>query len=334
MVPHVKLDTGFRDGGRVLSDTEYRVYVQLGLHVDNDGLCWPKISTLAGGCGKSDRAVQTAIRRLCGLGWVDIVQFGGRGPKNPNVYRINRYFSFGTNRSAPLDDSKGEAQLTLKGAKGENTDIKGEATCTPKGEIPDTLRVKSPHDRRRTSIEEEPVKEEPSRRRTRHSNSNLQKKWVEDHLGIALADIDPATLNDPVDFFHKYHLLVDHNVVKWLKEGYSSIPQGEMSKQSFAKLLETLRTLPGWKPEDADKEWLKDFLQEFSLTESHAKACRDWWDGKHPAKDKGDWKNRLRNGMKGEVKRGRGNGTRTVRQNLREDRPDEEVGNSIGKPLR
>ena len=62
-------------------------------------------------------------------------------------------------------------------------------------------------------------------------------------------------------------------------------------------LLKFLQGLPGWKVDDqADQQWLVDFLAdypEFNL--KTAKACRDWWSGKHDAKDQGAWKNRVRN---------------------------------------
>lgn len=61
-------------------------------------------------------------------------------------------------------------------------------------------------------------------------------------------------------------------------------------------LLKFLQELPNWKGTEDDGHWLLDFLDQYKEFDiKRAKACRDWWSGKHEAKEKGAWKNRLRN---------------------------------------
>ena len=90
---------------------------------------------------------------------------------------------------------------------------------------------------------------------------------------------------------------------------------------SFIKLLQTLQSLPNWMSDEGDTKWLEEFLGDCPLQVGDIKACRDWWDGKRPAKDKGDWKNRLRNWMKVEEKNDGGRRSATARRDpVRSDR--------------
>ncbi|MGD8228060.1 MAG: hypothetical protein PVI20_09785 [Desulfobacteraceae bacterium] len=82
-------------------------------------------------------------------------------------------------------------------------------------------------------------------------------------------------------------------------------------------ILAHLRSLSAWKTSKEDPDWLRTFITEFpSFSAADVRACRDKWDGKNPAKDKGDWKNRLRNWMKVEEKQNGERRTRTARRDI------------------
>jgi hypothetical protein len=64
------------------------------------------------------------------------------------------------------------------------------------------------------------------------------------------------------------------------------------------ELLSQLQSLPYWKGEEIDVNWLAEFTGEFpEFAVQNLIECRDFWDGRRP-RGKGDWKNRLRNWMK------------------------------------
>ena len=67
-----------------------------------------------------------------------------------------------------------------------------------------------------------------------------------------------------------------------------------------AAFLKILKVLPGWRfdlPEDVS--WLREFYVDYpAVTVEYLKNCRDRFSGQPKPKDKGVWKNRLRNWMK------------------------------------
>jgi phage replication O-like protein O len=71
------------------------------------------------------------------------------------------------------------------------------------------------------------------------------------------------------------------------------------------EILSIFKKLRGWSfNEGEDLEWLRDFLRDDPETGiSDIKACRDWYSGKTPLKDKGPWKVRIRNWMEMKKKR-------------------------------
>lgn len=60
------------------------VFMALAFHADDKGLCWPSIQTLMRECNLCERAVQSQIRHLSRLGFVQVEQGGGK-------HRVNHY---------------------------------------------------------------------------------------------------------------------------------------------------------------------------------------------------------------------------------------------------
>ena len=71
----------------------------------------------------------------------------------------------------------------------------------------------------------------------------------------------------------------------------------ETAKES--KMLGFLETLEGWRFRRVDDlAWLREFCRDWpDLDLSLAKACRDYYSGEPPPKNKGPWKNRFRQWM-------------------------------------
>ena len=73
--------------------------------------------------------------------------------------------------------------------------------------------------------------------------------------------------------------------------------EGELTPLEEA-VIKRFARLPGWKPDDDDITWLRDFRAEFpEFDATMVKACVDYNSGRSPPKHKGVWKNRFRNWM-------------------------------------
>lgn len=94
-------------------------------------------------------------------------------------------------------------------------------------------------------------------------------------------------------------------------EAVLASPKEELSKEELSKeevapptpteskILNILKELKGWRyDQEEDIAWLREFMTDYpDFSLAQAKACRDYYSGRAPAKNKGIWKNRLRNWM-------------------------------------
>ncbi len=62
-----------------LPDSEKLVLLALADCANDEGLCWPSMSTLAKKCSKSDRTVQASIKRLVAAGHMSRAEVPGKG---------------------------------------------------------------------------------------------------------------------------------------------------------------------------------------------------------------------------------------------------------------
>ena len=74
--------------------------------------------------------------------------------------------------------------------------------------------------------------------------------------------------------------------------------------ENATELLQKLVSLKHWRTtadddvSDEDMEWLEQFMQKFpEFSIDNVTACADYYSGRKEAKNRGDWKNRLRNWM-------------------------------------
>jgi hypothetical protein len=92
-----------------------------------------------------------------------------------------------------------------------------------------------------------------------------------------------------------YQPLPETTTIDYLTEIEAADIQGNLKA-----LLLLIAKLPYWGagPLSEDVAWLIEFISDFpELSEKTIKDCRDYWDGRR-ARNKGIWKNRLRNWLK------------------------------------
>lgn len=69
-------------------------------------------------------------------------------------------------------------------------------------------------------------------------------------------------------------------------------------EESEGELINALPGLKGWRVDEDDVDWLRDFRSEFpDFDFRELKACAAYYSGRAPPKHKGIWKNRFRNWM-------------------------------------
>lgn len=133
-MPHVKLDTSFRDLLRTLSNNELRVLLILGLHINGDSMAWPSVGRIAEETALGTRTVQRTIKRLQRMGLVAVgCQVGGRG--RAAEYVVTNYFVYGDKRVSQLCHPFDEATPNLTPPKGCHLGSKkGDRALSPQEE--------------------------------------------------------------------------------------------------------------------------------------------------------------------------------------------------------
>jgi len=143
---------------------EYVLALALADHAHEDGShIWPGVDSLAKKSRQSSRTVQRQLIAMQESGWLLLVREGGRGPKDPNEYKINPDWIAGADFESlrnkgdilsPLDgDDKGDTAMTpldeIKGDKNETHDclrvtktaIKGDTAMSPEPSVTITLKA-------------------------------------------------------------------------------------------------------------------------------------------------------------------------------------------------
>lgn len=73
-----------------ISDAQFRTLAALGMYADQDGWCYPMLSTLGKDLGKSKQAVGRDTIHLRKLGYVEVhARFNENGGRRSNLYRLN-----------------------------------------------------------------------------------------------------------------------------------------------------------------------------------------------------------------------------------------------------
>jgi hypothetical protein len=77
------------DSAMALPPLEFKVYAVLARHADAEGVCWPKVATLAARAGCSVRSVQRALRALVRRGVLAVEsRLRSNGSQRSNLYRL------------------------------------------------------------------------------------------------------------------------------------------------------------------------------------------------------------------------------------------------------
>lgn len=161
------------------------VLLALADYANDQGECWPAVSSLAMRTCMSVRGVQTILRRLEADGWLAIEVGGGR--KNCNMYRI---------KTPQLDAET--PQLTA---------------LNPAGAAPEPLRtLKEPL---REPLREEPPLDPPERKRRA---VQLPEDWVPNDRNIQdaiLRNFTGQEIDHEADQFKNHHIAKGSRYVDW-----------------------------------------------------------------------------------------------------------------------
>lgn len=137
---------------------EYVLALALADHASEDGRrIWPGVESLAAKSRQSVRTVQRQLIAMQEVGWLLLVKEGGKGPKDPNEYRINPAWIDGADfeslrnkgdKMSPLDSaSKGdiavsplavdnsELRVTSETLRVTKTAIKGDIAVSPESSL-------------------------------------------------------------------------------------------------------------------------------------------------------------------------------------------------------
>lgn len=143
---------------------EYVLALALADHAHEDGShIWPGVDSLAKKSRQSSRTVQRQLIAMQESGWLLLVREGGRGPKDPNEYKINPDWIAGADFESlrnkgdilsPLDDSnkgdiavtpieenKGDKNETHDGLRVTKTALKGDIAVSPEPSVTITLKA-------------------------------------------------------------------------------------------------------------------------------------------------------------------------------------------------
>ena len=72
-----------------ISDAQFRTLAALGMYADQDGWCYPMLSTLGKDLGKSKQAVGRDTIHLRKLGYLEVhARFNENGGRRSNLYRL------------------------------------------------------------------------------------------------------------------------------------------------------------------------------------------------------------------------------------------------------
>lgn len=117
----VRFDVKLRPRLVELKGGELKVFVSLALHVGDDGLSWPSITTVAQETGLDPKTVRCCQQGLSSKGFISLVKPGGQGPHSVNFWRVH-LVSYGNNNNKegahtplnePTQKNKGDVQTPL-----------------------------------------------------------------------------------------------------------------------------------------------------------------------------------------------------------------------------
>jgi hypothetical protein len=128
---------------------ELLTMLKLADHADHDGSkIWPSVARTAEMTRQSERTVQRQIKAAVDIGWLEVVEEGGRGPYSTTRYRIPveripHGIAVRVTNCHPSSESEPEkadiTRVTPATAKGDIHDNKGDTAMSPESSLTSTV---------------------------------------------------------------------------------------------------------------------------------------------------------------------------------------------------